>query len=164
MKKMRTIINRFDSIISFFERFILFLSMSTCSVVVITLIFCRWFDYPLTWAYELSKMMLIIMIYFSIGYGIKTKSHISIGIFADIFPKSKKTLFYISHIICIIGCLFIIYFGIKHSLLMYNLKEMPVTLKFPLFIPYLSIPIGALLMLYRLIQTIFQYNTQEEGQ
>lgn len=105
------------------------------------------------WAEELARYLMIWIIFLGIGTGAKRNSHFAVEVIVNSFPKSVKKYFLILRALIVsIFCFIIILLSINIMKVQVLMQQTSPTLKIPMWIAYLAVPVGCALMIIRLIQ------------
>lgn len=92
---------------------------------------------------ELSGFMLIWVCYFGIAYGLRTGRHIRVDIIYGRMPENIQNIFLIiGNLICVAFSIIITWEGIKLIRMYYEIGQNSLTLRIPMFIVYIGMPIG----------------------
>lgn len=146
MKKLLLIMNNI-------ERALITIMMFIMVVLIFTQVFTRYvLDSSLGWTEEASRYLFIWLIFLSIGIAFVDKKHISIDILLDLLPKTfQKVILQFSYF-CLMGLS--IFFFIQGMELVEKLQafsQNSSTLQIPMWLIYLSLPVGFLVAFLRLI-------------
>lgn len=113
------------------------------------------FQNSLTWSEELARYIFLWQIWVGAGYAVKKNRHIRIEVIKG--KLSKKKSFYLEILVTIIWILFTSFLLWKSGGLtakIFRLNQTSPALHLPMGIPYLSVPVGCILMLLHLIEHI----------
>jgi len=113
------------------------------------------FKNSLSWSEELARYIFLWQIWLGASYGVKRSRHIRIEIIKDKLSEKKNCILEILIIIICIG--FCGFLAIKGSELVYNilsLGQLSAALRLPMGYPYLSVPVGASLMIIRYLEKL----------
>lgn len=84
-------------------------------------------------------------------------AHIRITFIGQIMPSFLRNSFeIIGHLCFITFCAILIFWGIPLCNDIKNFNQVSAALRLPMYIPYLALPMGGIIMTYRLIQKICQ--------
>jgi len=109
----------------------------------------------LIWSEEASRYMMIWMSYLVIGNGASKNEHFRITGFIDALPsKIRRNLLICTEIISIIFMMLLVYFGMNIIMSLIKTGQTSPMLRLPMFIPYLAIPLGSLIMAVQLLISI----------
>src|SRR5699024_18512 len=146
--------NLFDKRI---EEFILILTMALIVLILFIQATFRFFlGFSYSWGAELAQYLHIWQIWIGASLAIRLQSHISVDVFVKMFPYVVQKVFKIIAIICwFIFALFLAIVGTQYVMEIMNSGQISASLQIPMWIPYLVIPIGGLLMIIRLVQQFY---------
>src|SRR5690625_1313691 len=151
MHTVKTLLNKLDDILSSVSAITLFIMMMWVSLDVL---FRTLFNQPIPGTIEITgEYMMVIIVYLSLSYVQKNKSHVSVDIFID---KMGKVLgVYVSALCNLIGSFilsFICYFNYLGAIDFMNRNvQSTSTLKYPLAPALWIISIGTFLIAFRLL-------------
>jgi C4-dicarboxylate transporter DctQ subunit len=92
---------------------------------------------------EVTGFMLIWVCYFGIAYGLRTGRHIRVDIIYGRMPENIQNLFLIiGNLVCVAFSIIITWEGIKLIRMFYEIAQNSLTLRIPMFIIYIGMPIG----------------------
>lgn len=129
-------------------------TLFAAAITFINVIMRYIFRYSLDWPMEVGEFLLITVTYLGCSIAVRKNNHIRIDILPKMFP-SKENLF------DNIGNLFFLVFGIiltaltaKYFFSLYEMRsfKLSAAARIPMFIPYLAIPLGGGLLVFRIIQ------------
>ncbi len=112
---------------------------------------------PIYWAEELSRYVMVWVIFVGAGQvTIKGGGHIAVDIVPRLLSKrSNAVLAFLVNLVCILFSLVLIYFSFKQMMRVRAAQQISPAMEMPMWIAYLAIPLGTLLMLIRFVQQIF---------
>lgn len=114
------------------------------------------FGTSFVWGSELAQYLHVWQIWIGASLAIRMQSHIRVDVFLNMFPKTiRKYINLLGVIAWFVFALFIAYEGTKYIVDMQITGQTSPSLKIGMWIPYLAIPIGGVLMSIRLIQQIY---------
>lgn len=116
------------------------------------------FNYPLSWPEELGRYLVILIVYVGASIAVRRKSHIAVDIMRTFVPKSKRLLDYLSTFLGMFFSLLIIIYGMKFVNSLIISGQIAITLKIPIFIVYLILPMGGILLLLHYVLWILDEN------
>jgi len=106
---------------------------------------------------ELSRIFYVIVVYIGASYGMKTEDHIRVNVIVELLPeRGQKILRLITDIIWVGFNLSIVYFSMKLYQDMQQFLGRSAMFNIPLHYIFLTIPLGFLLLTFRLIQSYFK--------
>lgn len=116
------------------------------------------FKAPTTWSIDYSIYLIMWGTFLGAAFTLKAGSHIYVDIILMRFPEKMRKIITVGiYCLIIIFCLILAWRGFVSCLNAYQYKE--ITLSYtrtPLYIPLLSIPIGAVLMVLETVREIIQ--------
>lgn len=158
MKKVREVIN-------YFEKSLITILMVIMVVLIFLQVFTRYvLGDAMTWSEEASRYLFIWLIFLSIGIGFTEKSHISIDIIKDRLPAMGQKI--LNQFVYVILFLVMVYFTYQGFLLADNMMgfgQKSATMQIPMWIVYVSLPIGFLFASLRLIQSSIHLWTEDDN-
>jgi C4-dicarboxylate transporter DctQ subunit len=150
-------IKKIDKAITWFENTFLISGMLAVSAILFFNVVLRYvFSAGLSWAEELSRYIIIWMVTIGIGAAARENIHMRITALIDL-TKNKKLHFWVNLFALVSGfifSIFLIIFGIRLVISMIMNNQLSPAMELPLWIVYAAIPLGGLLMTYRLTQSL----------
>ena len=110
------------------------------------------FKNSLPFAEELSRYCFIWMTFLGISFAVKGKSHIRIDIIETIVPALKKPLEVMGDIIFLAFCFYMLSPACKVVAMLMETNQTSPAMEAPMWIVYLSLLVGFILTIIRLIQ------------
>lgn len=111
------------------------------------------FDLPLRWTEELSIYILSWVSFLGASVGIKRWAHIGVEAFVILLPKRLQH--YVSLLslgLCMVFFVIMIYFGFEIVQKQITTGQVSPAMRIPMYLAYLSVPVGGSFMLIRTIQ------------
>ena len=142
---MKKILHQFEEIIC--------VGLLISILVVTTLqVFSRYvLGNPFEWTEELARFLMIWLVFFGASAGIKRNAHIKIEFFSSKFSGKSRKLISKINLIIVMSLLIILIF--EGSMLTIKMASIPaITLPITWAYVYSAVPIGAGLLLIRLLQ------------
>jgi C4-dicarboxylate transporter DctQ subunit len=137
------------------EDSIVILSVAVALILCCIQVTARYvFNYPLSWPEELSRYLIILIVYVGLSIALRKKSHIAVDLIPTFFPSSTKVLDTVSTISGIVFSLLIIIYGVKFVRSLMISGQIALTLGIPIFIVYSILPLGGVLLLLHYILEI----------
>jgi len=113
------------------------------------------FLFPIYWAEELSRYLMVWMIFIGASQVTLKGGHIAVDIVPRLLSKrANTTLAFTVNFICILFSLVLVYFSLKQMMRVRIAHQISPAMELPMWIAYLAIPLGTALMLIRYIQQI----------
>lgn len=159
MKKLVRVLSNFE------ERIITLLLPIMCLTVFIATFsrFTKLFVIP--WGDELSRYLLVWLVFLGAGAGAKENKHFSISILTQALPeKARKYFALFRFMVVFLFCGYVIYLSLLLMKAQIKMQQVSPALGLPIWMAYLAIPVGMGLMGLRTIQYyIKQKKLQNEG-
>ncbi len=151
------ILNVIDKILTFFEEWTLFLTVTAALLALFVNVVLRYgFNYTLAWSEELVREVIIYTTFIGLGAAIKNRSMIKIDAVVQLVPVLKTPLNYFSNFVTIIFGLMMVYYGCKMAALQVMTNQKTIILQIPLVYLYAIIPVMGFTILMRTFQVIYQ--------
>ncbi len=116
------------------------------------------FNESLTWSEELSRFAFVWFVYTSASYAVRYQRHVKFNFLVNILHKISPLYSQILKIIALffwIGfLLFIDYYSVQIIANQFKMGQVSPANQIPMYIVYLGLPMGALLMTFRVTQHI----------
>lgn len=113
------------------------------------------FNSATPWIEEFARYLFIYFTWIGASAAILTDQHIRVDLVQEKFPQAKKYFEVVSTVICLCIALFMFINGRELLLTMAKFSAVSPTMKIPMWICYMAVPMGGLLMtikyLYKLI-------------
>ncbi len=110
---------------------------------------------PLTWTEELCRFAFIWFVYMSASYAVKYQRHVKFSFFVDLLPKRLKWLFKLLALLLWLGfLLFLDFYSFKVVGHLFTSMQTSPALQLPMYVIYLAVPIGSIMMTIRVLQHI----------
>ncbi len=112
----------------------------------------------LSWAQELCIYMFIWMAKFGAAYGVRTGIHVGVDVFVNMLPAASRKRVVIFSLLC--GALFtgiVAVFGGAFVEEMFKTGQQSNDLEWPMWMIYLTLPLGSGLMCFRFLQVAWWF-------
>ncbi|GAK14055.1 TRAP-type C4-dicarboxylate transport system, small permease component [Geomicrobium sp. JCM 19039] len=140
------------------EEYIAIFSLFIATAVIFFGVVLRYFfGESLSWSGELARYLIIWFIFIGSSIAVRERAHAKVDIVISYVPATiKRALSIIASTFAIIFCLFIVVSGIQmiQNTMIYS--NYTPALNLPMYIPYLALPVGSSLMVYRFVQLIIE--------
>jgi C4-dicarboxylate transporter, DctQ subunit len=125
-----------------------------CSLLLFVNVVMRYiFLLPIYWAEELVRYLMVWMIFIGASQVTLWGGHVAVDIVPRALSKRGNVILaFIVNVICIVFCLVLAYLSLKQMLRVMKAGQISPALEIPMWIAYLSIPAGTMLMLIRFLQ------------
>lgn len=142
------------------NRWIVIAMMAVMATLVFMNVVSRYiFNHSIIWAEEMSQYLMVWVAFLGAGLALRQGRHVAIEILQDRLPSTARRM--TRHLVALLLIVFmgiLIVLGFQFARFAWD-QETPV-LNIPLGIPYLAVPIGALLLL---IHLFFLYRAYIDG-
>ncbi|PID02497.1 C4-dicarboxylate ABC transporter permease [Sporosarcina sp. P2] len=139
------------------EEWLLIISTLFIVVLVFLQVLARYvFNISVGWSAELARYLLIWITWISMSYTIRKNDHIKITFLVDRLPVNVQKI--VQVIVILLWSVFAFVMAIVGTQVVQTIKLMgqkTSTLGLPMWVVYLIIPIGGVLMLIRLVQRLY---------
>jgi C4-dicarboxylate transporter DctQ subunit len=110
---------------------------------------------PIYWAEELVRYLMVWMIFIGASQVTKFGGHVAVDIVPRFLSKRANTFLTITvNLICILFCILLAYYSFKQMLRVKIAHQVSPAMELPMWLAYLPIPMGMVLMLIRYVQHI----------
>jgi C4-dicarboxylate transporter DctQ subunit len=110
---------------------------------------------PIYWAEELVRYLMVWMIFIGASQVTKFGGHVAVDIVPRFLSKRANTFLTITvNLICILFCILLAYYSFKQMLRVKIAHQVSPAMELPMWLAYLPIPMGTVLMLIRYVQHI----------
>ncbi|QZY53803.1 TRAP transporter small permease [Crassaminicella profunda] len=142
--------------------------LATTIILFVNVVLRYVFESSTSWAEELVKYLMIWITFIGASICVRRGAHVSIDFFYEYLSiKNKKIVAIIIHGIGFIFSCMMIFYGIKVINFIFNMGQVSPALQIPMWIPYLAIPLGFVLMaigfIREIIKNIKGYNFDVRG-
>jgi C4-dicarboxylate transporter DctQ subunit len=137
-----------------FEETILCISFTvTITLIFAQVIFRYALQSSLSWSEELARYLFVWQVWLGAAWAAKIDKHINITAFKDKFSEKPQVILEVSvMIIWLMFSSFLTYWGSDIVKKIFLMRQKSPALQIPMWIPYLSVPVGNGLMSFRIIQ------------
>jgi C4-dicarboxylate transporter, DctQ subunit len=117
------------------------------------------FSYALSWAGEATRFAIIWLVFIAGSIGARSSAHISIDFLAETLPP--RMAYRVAQSAAVISSLtsgLVAWFGLSLAVQMQKFGQVSPSLEMPMWVIYLSVPVGAALMSLRFLQSAVSVN------
>lgn len=145
-------LNRFEEVTSS-------VALSLMAGIIILQVFQRYvMQHSLDWPEELARYLFIYSVYVGSSYAAAGRRHLEVTIIRTVFGKKIGIIStVIAYIISVFFCGLMFIWGIKMIFFVIESGQVAPALQFPMWIAYLCIPVGFILMAFRTCLVIIKY-------
>ena len=128
--------------------------LATMTIVTFSQVVARYlFNTGAVWALELTVFLFAWLILFGMSYGVKQGFHIGVDAFVRMLPeRSHRALSLLVGAICIGYGVILLIGATEYWLKIYKIGIEAIDLPIPRWIPYMILPLGLALLIYRVIE------------
>jgi TRAP-type C4-dicarboxylate transport system permease small subunit len=150
MKRTLHWLNKFEEITSS-------VALSLMAVIIILQVFQRYvLQHSLDWPEELARYLFIYSVYVGSSYAASGRRHLEVTVVRTVFGKKLGNRFtIIAYIITVVFCGLMFVWGVKMVDFVITTNQLAPALQFPMYIAYICLPLGFLLMGLRTIWVIW---------
>ena len=150
MKSTLHWLNKFEEITSS-------VALSLMAVIIILQVFQRYvLQHSLDWPEELARYLFIYSVYVGSSYAASGRRHLEVTVVRTVFGKKLGNRFtIIAYIITVVFCGLMFVWGVKMVDFVITTNQLAPALQFPMYIAYICLPLGFLLMGLRTIWVIW---------
>ena len=136
------------------EKAFLAAALIVCSLLLFVNVVLRYiFLAPIYWAEEFVRYLMVWMVFIGASQVTLWGGHVAVDIVPRVLSKrGNAVLAFLVNVICIFFCVVLAYLSLKQMLRVMRAGQISPALEIPMWIAYLSIPAGTILMLARFIQ------------
>ncbi len=156
MKKGDELVHFVSNLIERVEKTVSMILMFCMAVIIIGAVLFRYFlNNPVFWAGEVSIFLMIWISFLGGSLGLKNKSQAAVSILVERLPQAlQKTLNIIVHILMLGFLLVLIYYSYQWLLSSNVAFQKSTALRMPMWIAYISVPIGLTFSFIHLISNL----------
>ena len=149
MGKLNKFLNRI-------EEFLAVSTMLGASLLIFIQVVLRYaFNESLFWSEEAARYLIIWCIFIGSSIAVREKGHATVDAIVVILPtKIKKLFFILANLAGITFCIILIWSGTLVVSNVMNYGNITPSLGISMAFPYLAVPVGGALMLYRFLQLL----------
>lgn len=128
------------------------------TILTIIQIIARYvFSFPLDWSEELSRFAFIWFVFLSTSYAVKHQAHVRLTVIVNMLPKLAKKIVQIIALLFLLAFFgFVFYNSFELTEFVYQSKQLSAANRLPMYLVYLSLPVGIGLATLRVIQLIIK--------
>jgi len=136
------------------EEYLCIFLLSVMSLTVLLQVLTRFLiDMPLRWTEELAVYILSWVSFLGASVGIKRWAHIGVEAFVILLPKRMQHYTQLlSLVLCMVFFSVMFFFGLEIVQKQFSTGQVSPAMRIPMYLAYLSVPVGGAFMLLRSIQ------------
>ncbi|MEG1492380.1 MAG: TRAP transporter small permease [Oscillospiraceae bacterium] len=126
--------------------------LSAAAILFINVVMRNVFSSGLVWAEEFAKFAIIWITFGGCGAAARANAHMKISALYDAMgAKVKKVMDVLINLCAMIFSSFMVYYGITLTIKVIETAQVSPTMQLPMWVIYISVPIGGALMLLRYV-------------
>ncbi len=131
--------------------------LGTMIVVVFLQVFFRFvIKGSLPWSEELSRYIMVWAVFFGASMGAKSGAHIGVEVFVNLFPPNvRRAMTIVSGLLTQTFCVMVLVLSLQVVFSIYEMGQVSPAMEIPMYIPYLAVPVGAVMMSIRFMQATY---------
>ena len=111
---------------------------------------------PIYWAEEFVRYLMVWLIFIGASQVTQWGGHVAVDIVPRLLSKrGNAVLAFAVNVVCILFCVLLAYLSIKQMMRVKGAGQISPALEIPMWIAYLSIPAGTILMFIRFVQQLY---------
>lgn len=144
----------FDRIVTRFEQAVITIGLGAGTLLLFVNVMARYlFDSGFSWVLETVQYLFAWVVLIGAAHGIKAGIHLGIDSLTKKFSlENQRRIGLFSLLICLSFALPVFYLSVNYTYQIWNWGDLTLDLQIPQWIPYMAIPVGMALMVYRLLQ------------
>jgi C4-dicarboxylate transporter DctQ subunit len=144
-------VNKLKDSLNQIEEYTLGLSLLALAVFSCLQVITRYaFNYSFTWFEELSRYACVFLTFLGASLGLKYSTHFAMTALVDSLPyRIRKLVQSLVYLACALFFVVVAYYGTLHCLKHYRFGNLSASLRLPMYIPYLPIPVFSGVMAVR---------------
>lgn len=126
------------------------------SLTILQVVLRKVFNNPLSWSEELARYLFIWFVFLSGSYAVKFQKHVKLSFFIDRLKKPFNMYFQlVALILWLLFLFFLNVYSIKVVSFIYSTGQTSSANNIPMYLIYLSLTVGSILMTIRVIHHIY---------
>lgn len=142
----------------FLETYFAGVLMLVSSLMIFLQVILRYvFSYSIIWVEEFARYSIVWFVFLGASLAVREGKHASVDVLIRLLPPRAQKFFDVLDIlISILFALVIAWFGFRMVVRIQQIGNITPALRIPMYIPYLAIPIGALMMTWRFLEKLVE--------
>ena len=149
---------KIDKFVSYLEEYFAVTSLLVASLLVFIQVILRYlFNISLIWSEEVARYVIIWFILVGSSIAVREKAHATVDAVVAFLPPLGKRIFSIlANLTGIVFCVILIWSGSLTVSTVIEYGNVTPAVGIPMAIPYLALPVGGALMLFRFSQLLIK--------
>ena len=158
MKKLLTAIDR---IFGFIERYVIIILLNAFMIIMFVNVLGRYTGHAITWAEEVSRMMLVWMTFVAISAAIGKGTHVRITVIPDLFKSDKvrRGFEYLSVIASIVFFSYTTFYGFRYTAGQIAVDQKAAATQISLWLILVAVAVGSLMGTIRYLIKLYEMIT-----
>lgn len=154
---MGALFDRLDRILSILERGFIALSLLAGALLLFVNVFMRYvFLAPISWAEEITLYLCVWMVFIGGSVAVREKGHIAIDLLPHMLsPRGRLILARAVAMLFLVFLVVFFWFSLQHVTRVKSIAQVTPIMQAPMWLTYLAMPVGSLLMALRVVQVFF---------
>jgi C4-dicarboxylate transporter, DctQ subunit len=139
-------------------------TMSSVSLIIFGQVVSRYgFNYTPSWSEELSRFLIVWSIFIGVSIGVRKNQHIGVDALIRFMPhKLKVASEVLLNLIGLVVVGILVYISIGYIKDTMEYEQLSPSMRIPMYIPYMAMPVGLTLSGIRFIQDIVRLFTRTD--
>lgn len=150
------VLARLDAALCRAEAVFIGAALAFSSVVLFVNVVMRYvFLSPLNWAEETTLYLMVWIVFVGGSIAIRTRGHMAIDLLPlALSPANRKRLALLVSFAALVFFAVFFWYSLEHTLRVRSINQLTPVMQAPMWLTYLAMPVGSLLMALRTIQSI----------
>jgi C4-dicarboxylate transporter DctQ subunit len=146
-----------DRVLSILERGFIALSLLAGALLLFVNVFMRYvFLAPISWAEEMTLYLCVWLVFVGGSVAVREKGHIAIDLLPHVLsPRGRLLLARGVALLFLVFLLVFCWYSLQHVLRVKSIGQVTPIMQAPMWLTYLAMPVGSVLMALRVIQIFF---------
>jgi C4-dicarboxylate transporter DctQ subunit len=146
-----------DRVLSILERSFIALSLLAGALLLFVNVFMRYvFLAPISWAEEMTLYLCVWLVFVGGSVAVREKGHIAIDLLPHVLsPRGRLFLARGVALLFLAFLLVFCWFSLQHVLRVKSIGQVTPIMQAPMWLTYLAMPVGSVLMAIRVVQIFF---------
>lgn len=145
------------------EKYFLVTLLPIMVVIVFVQVVFRLLGRSLPWSEEASRYIMVWATFIGASLGVKEGAHIGVEALTGIMPKGlARIVAIVTTLLCILFSIVVIVYNFELMSTQIQMGQVSPAMQLPMWIAYLGITVGFVMMIFRFIQVIYKLFKKEE--
>lgn len=151
--------------VSRLEEWLVAFLLAAMTVITFIQVVARYvFNYSFVWALELTTFLFGGLIFIGISYGVRVGAHIGIDALTKLLPRGvARIVAIIATLLCLVYAAIVFVGAWVYVDKMYEIGILAQDVPVPAWVPRLVLPVGYVLLFFRLLQVLYGLVTGKEA-